>query len=528
MRNGTMTYRNTGRFAPLLLDYLDGDPFFAPLIAHPFSRDGLGQAAAKRTFDPRARATLCGALDRQYAGVDLPAEVRRNLDLLKKEGTLTITTGHQLCLFTGPLYSIFKVLNAIRLARDLSTAERPIVPVFWMASEDHDRAEIDHAWIFGRKVHWPGEAGGPAGRMRLDGIEAVLKEVDGILGEGANADALRSILHGSYRPGLTLAQATRRLLTALFGRFGLVVIDGDDHDLKKMFAPVMKEEALHQVVKTESAKADAILRQRYEPQAHAREINLFHLSDLLRARIEKDGARFKVLDGGTEYSTEELLDALDDRPQVFSPNVLLRPLYQETVLPDIAYVGGPAEVAYWLQLKPVFDRLRVPMPVVVPRTSALLLDGRERERLNELELSIPDLFRPIEEMKARIARSATMIDTDLSTEKQDLIRVHEALAARARAVDPSLEAAVKADAQRALKALEHLEQKLLRAAKRAQELPIQRFEKLHAQIFPEGALQERRENFIPWHLRHGPAFFDRLLGALDPIAKDFTVIELDQ
>ena len=528
MQRSSISYRETGRFTPLVSDYLEGDVVFEPLTAFPFSRRGLEKAATDRQFETGAREILCVALDRQYTDVPMHPRVRASLAALKKPSTLTVTTGHQLCLFTGPLYFPIKVLNAIRLARELSTAERHVVPVFWMASEDHDNAEVDHAWVFGKKIHWPGESGPPMGRVPLTGIGEVMAELDALLGAGEHADELRAMLHMSYRPGSTLAQATRLFVNALFGRYGLVVLDGDNPDLKRRFAPVMKEELLEQVVQKEIAKTDAILAPRHAVQAHAREINLFHLSDRLRARIEKLGDRYRVLDGGTEYSTEELLDTLDDRPQVFSPNVLLRPVYQELVLPNVAYVGGGAEVAYWLQLKPVFERFNVPMPTVVLRTSAILLSAREQERMKKLGLSNADLFAPLEELRQRIARSTSTIDTDLSAERRKMDTFHQELADRVRAIDPSLEATVKADAHKAEKTLDHLEQKLLRVAKREQELPLQRLDKFHATLFPDGALHERRENFIPYYLQYGPAFFDHLLEALDPLERAFTILELDQ
>lgn len=521
----TLTYRETGLFAPLVRGHVEDDPVLAPLQEHPFSWEGLDRSAGSRRFPQDARDRLCAVLAQQYQGLDVHPAVRANLDRLKGSNALTITTGHQLCLFTGPLYFPIKIMNAVRLAQDLSLATRPVIPVFWMASEDHDRAEIDHAWINGRKVHWPGEAGAPVGRMLLEGIEPVLGDVEQLLGEGAHAEAIRSMLHEAYRPGRTLAQATRHLVNALFGRFGVVVIDGDDAGLKRAFAPAMKRELLEQVTWKGVREAEAMLGERYEPQAHVREINLFHLSDRLRARIERADGSFRVLDGGTVYSTEELLDTLEDRPQVFSPNVLLRPLYQESVLPNIAYVGGGAEVAYWLQLRPVFRALGVPMPVLVLRTSVVLLEARERERLGQLGLDVRELFGPIDRLRERIARSASSIDTDLAAEHRELDAFFDRLAERARKADPTLEASVRGEAQKARRSLEHIGQKMLRAAKREQEVAIQRIERTRDHLLPGGVLAERRDNILPHLVKEGTSFLDRLLG-LDPLEKKVSVLEI--
>ena len=523
-----ITYRATGRFAPIVLDYIDGAETLRPFVQWPFTLEGLEQAAAARRFDPVSRVVLCAALERQYAGSVIDPAVRVNLDRLRDPSTLTITTGHQLCLFTGPLYFHYKILNAIRLARDLSRGDRAVVPVFWMATEDHDRAEIDHTWVFGKEVKWPGEAGGPVGRMKLDGIEAVLQELDALLGAGDHAAALRAMIYEAYRPGQTLAQATRSFVNALFGRFGILIIDGDDPDLKRLFAPVMKEELLNQVVQRTVNYAEEQMGGRYPAQAHAREVNLFHMADGLRARIELRDDKYHVLDGGTAYTAEELLDTLEDRPQVFSPNVLLRPLYQETVLPNIAYVGGGGELAYWLQLRWLFQAFQTPMPVLVLRTSALLVGMKEQERLKGLGLAGTDLFAPIDAVRERLARSRTTIDVDLSRERVDITALFDRLALRVKEVDPTLEATVQGGAQKTLKSIEAVEQKLVRAAKQEQEVSLQRLDKVYSALFPGGGLQERRDNFAPFFLQQGPSFFDALLNALDPLDKEFSVLELDQ
>lgn len=520
-----LTYRATRRFSPLVCDYAEHDPFLRSLYTFPFTREGLDVAAAQRAFDPERRSVLCAALERQYAGVPVAPEVRDSLDRLHGDHCLTITTGHQLCLFTGPLYVPIKIMNAVRLARDLSTDQRPVVPVFWMASEDHDRTEVDHAFVFNHKLRWPGESGGPVGRERLKGIEAVLAELDGLLGTGANADELRAAIQAAYRPEHTLAQATRLLVNALYGRYGVVVIDGDDADLKRLFVPAMRRELTEGLAAACVQQANAVLEQRYEPQAHARPINLFHLGGRSRLRIERNGDRYLVHGSGVEFDTDGILSELAERPQDFSPNVLLRPLYQETVLPNIAYVGGGGELAYWLQLKPLFEVLDVPMPVLALRTSALFLGSRERERLAELGLDPADMFSPIDLLKERVALRGSAIDTSMETELRDQQGFFDRLAARVKAVDPTLEAAVRGEAQRAAKALDHVGQKLLRAAKRDQEQALQRLDRLHAWLFPDGGLMERRDNFIPIHLREGHGLFDRLRDELDPIGTLFSVLE---
>ncbi len=519
-------YRATHRFAPIVADYVEGAPELREFHSYAPDRSGLEQAIAARRFGAEQRNLLRVVLEDQYAGIPMDPAVRKNVDALAREGTLTVTTGHQLCLFAGPLYVPFKILNVIRLARELSTAQRPIVPVFWMATEDHDRAEIDHAWLGERKVDWPGEPAGAVGQLQLTGIEAVLKEIGIILGSGPHVGELLSILRSSYQKGNTLAQATRLFVNALFGRFGLVIIDGDDARLKRAFAPIIQEELLNQVTARTVHYANEKLRPRYEPQAHAREINLFHLSPGRRARIDLDGDQFRVLDGGPAFSAEQILIELQLHPERFSPNVLLRPLYQEMVLPNIAYVGGGGELAYWLQLRWLFQGMQVPMPVVMLRTSALFLPGRLAAKWRASGLSIEDLFLPKDVLEKRIAVDHASFAVSLEAERAEHAALFDRLAQRAAHADATLEASVRAKQAFSAKGLDMIERRLVHAAKRQQSDQLRRMNEVLDALFAHG-LQERRENFMPDYALEGPAFFDRLLEALDPLDARFSVLEED-
>ncbi|MBL7962433.1 MAG: bacillithiol biosynthesis cysteine-adding enzyme BshC [Flavobacteriales bacterium] len=518
----------THRFEPIVLDHLADDLFLKDFRTHPFDRQGLEAAAAARAFPEERRAVLFDALERQYLNSDPHPAVRANLDLLARPGTLTVTTGHQLCLFTGPLYVPFKILNAVRLARELSTVERPVVPVFWMATEDHDRAEIDHAWLNGHKVHWPGDTEGAVGHLYLHGMAAVLDAARAALGQGPHVQEVEDALRNCYRDGVTLAQATRDFVHHLFGRFGVVVIDGDDAALKAQFAPILQEELLNSITERTVRYANDKLSVRYHTQAHVRPINVFHLLEGKRERIVAEDSGYRALEGPSWPTPDTLMDEVVAHPERFSPNVLLRPVYQEFVLPNIAMVGGGGEIAYWLQLRWLFQAVQVPMPVLVLRTSALLLGARDAHRLLDLGLDLSDLFAPLDDLRSRVAKDTASFRTDLADERSRLNELFETLAQRVKDADPTLEASVRGEAQKAAKGLDHLEQKLIRAAKREQEQMLQRLDRIHAHAFPEGVLQERRENILPWLVRHGTPLLDHLLAGLDPLEKRFSVLVLDQ
>lgn len=521
-------YAATHRFSKLVEDHAAGDPFLDDFRSFPSTHAGLEQAASARAFSAEHRSVLVKALHRQYEGIDIEGPVRENIDRLSQPDALTVTTGHQLCLFTGPLYFPFKLLNTIRLARTLSgELKRPVVPIFWMASEDHDRAEIDHAWLAGKKIQWPGASGGAVGRLTLKGIEAVLAEVDDILGAGMDADRVRVELRRCYTPGSTLAEATRRFVHALFGRFGLVILDGDDRELKKLFMPVMREELLNGITQRSVSYADERLKERYPSQAHARTINVFHLRPGYRSRIEADGDHYQVLDGGPRFTLDELLLDLEVRPQDYSPNVLLRPVYQEVVLPNIAYIGGGGELAYWMQLKWLFQAVQAPMPVVLLRTSAAFLSAKQGKQRGELGLSIEDLFKPAHELRDRVAHHFSVLDTDVVDEQQELDAFFQRLRTRTAAVDATLGASTDAAQVRAQRLLMNLQGKMDRALRRKEKVHIDRLDGVLEALFPAGGLQERRDNLLPMLAAHGPELLDRLLETLDPLNMHFTVISED-
>jgi bacillithiol biosynthesis cysteine-adding enzyme BshC len=521
-------YGETKRFSELVTDLLSGDASLREHYAFSPDLDGLGAAAQRREFGADDRAVLCAALDRQYEGVELGEAVASNLALLRKEGTLTVTTGHQLCLFTGPLYVPYKILNTIRLARSASKQFGvPVVPVFWMATEDHDVEEIDHAHVGATKVRWTGAGSGPVGRMPLKEISTAVEAAISALGPGKDAALVADLMRAAYTPQRTLAEATRHFVHALFGRFGLLILDGDDAELKHLFAPVVQEEVLNQVAVRAVHYANEKLSVKYGVQAHAREINIFHLRPGFRSRIVLEDDHFQVLNGGPRWTVEEAIAEVQLRPQDFSPNVILRPVYQERVLPNIAYIGGGGEIAYWMQLRWLFQALQIPMPVVLLRTSAASITVKHMQRWEALGLSPVELFQPLDVVKAKVARERSSFSVSLNEEREALEMLYKGILERAGSVDVTLKGSVEARRTQALRGLERIEKGLLRAAKREQDTAMRHMDSANAALFPQGGLQERKANILPALAAKGFEVLDHLLEELDPLHPRFTLFVED-
>ena len=526
MEQQRIPFVETHRFSRLFLDYVAGHEALAPLYSHLPTADGLQAAMATKSQHPIHRELLVSRLRAQYEGMELGEALEANLKALEGPNTFTITTGHQLCLFTGPLYFIYKIVTAINAARKLAAAhpDKHFVPVYWMASEDHDFAEINHAHVFGQRLEWELDAAGPVGWLSTETLSPVLDALEELLGTRPNAPETMALLRNAYSQA-NLAAATRTLVHQLFGQTGLVIIDGDDAQLKASFAPMMRKELLEQPAEPAVARnTEALQAVGYKGQVSPRNINLFWMEPGVRTRLVRTTSGFEAL-GHREFSSAELMQALESNPEQFSPNVVLRPLYQEFLLPNLAYVGGPGELAYWFQLKGVFDAFEVPFPVLLPRNFVMLLDGGVQKKLAKLEMEPQQLFGELEQLKKDYVNRHADNGLSLDAEKQQLSAMYADIRTRAMAIDQTLKGAVEGEEQRQLKALEGLEKRLLKAEKQRHETALRQLEGIVHKLFPNNGLQERHDNVLPYLLRYGTDFIDQLLEALDPLELEMVLLK---
>ncbi len=531
MQKDCISFKDTGYFSKLICDYLDEKPSLKVLYnRYPNIENFKGQIKEKKeSYNNETRTVLVKTLQSQYSNVNTSSKTLKNIELLSQETTFTITTGHQLNLFTGPLYFLYKIISAINLSEQLKEAypEYDFVPVYWMASEDHDFEEINYFNLNGKKLRWNKSVSGAVGELDLQGLEAVHDLLSQELGPGVNADWLRSLFKKAYLNSDNLANATLYIANELFSQYGLVVLDANKKRLKEAFIPFAKEELLNQTAFKSVSNANKVVQsisETYKVQVNPREINLFYLTKNLRERIVFEEGKYRVLNSEITWDKTALLEELKTYPERFSPNVILRPLYQEVILPNLCYIGGGGELGYWFQLKQNFEANNVPFPVLLLRNSALIKTKQQAEKLQKLKISNKDLFLKRDAFINKRVRKISNIDIDFSTQISHLQEQFKVLYKLANQTDPSFTGAVAAQERKQIKGLEYLEKRLLTAQKRKLKDHVIRITDLQNELFPNQSLQERHINFSQLYLELGEALITGLKNELEPLKKDFNLL----
>ncbi len=522
-----MDYDETRCFSSTIIRLLQKDKKLKPFINQFPSLNSFKSIIEQRSFKGD-REILKQVVSHQYQHISSQSSsLKNNISSLKENNTFTITTGHQLNIFTGPLYFIFKIITAINLAKKLKEEfpDQNFVPVYWMATEDHDFEEINHTYIGGKKISWKAQVSGATGRLNPKTIQQALNEYRGILGATANAEKLSEIVQQAYAEHQTLADATRFLVHAFFGEYGLVIVDADDLQLKKAFAPIIQQDIIEQnSFKLINQSSEKLAEIDIHVQVNPREINFFYLKDDLRERIVFEDGVYKVLDTEIEFTEPELKDEISIHPERFSPNVVMRPLYQEVVLPNLAYIGGGGELAYWLQLKSNFEFYKVDFPLLILRNSAMLADEKTKQKLDQLDFSFQEVFEGTETLKKRYVCGHSTHELNIQKEWIQIHHIFEALKERMQGIDPTLGPSTEAVEVRLKKAMDSLERKLMRAEKRNFAEAISSIERIKQTLFPGGGLQERKENFGSFYVKYGDDLIKTLVENLDPLAFQFTIL----
>lgn len=524
-------YDKTGYFSKTMSDYLEESTSLAPFYGRFPTISNLKEQVDEKLqqFSQASRDTLVTSLQKQYVGVNISDATRDHIEALSKNNAFTVTTGHQLNLFSGPLYYVYKILTVINISEEM-TAKYPnltCIPVFWMATEDHDFKEINYFNFKGNKIEWDGPEGGPVGRIDTASMREVAILLEKEFGATSNASYLVDLFKSAYLDHNSLTEATRYITNELFGSYGIVIVDGDDKALKQQFVPYVEQELFEQKGFDEITRTTTkLVAAGYAEQVHPREMNLFYIKDGLRERIIAKDNHFLINNTSLVFTEAEIKNELLTSPERFSPNALLRPLYQEVLLPNLCYVGGGGELAYWLQLKDYFASVAIPFPILLMRNSAMLIPQKVLDKLSKLDVSLEDVFKKELELTTWFTHKISEIKIDFSKQRSYLQDQFKDLYKLAERTDGSFVGAVGAQEKKQLKGLEHLEKRLLKAQKKRHEDQLERLLALRAEIFPNGNLQERVNNFSEYYLEYGASLIPTLKKSLQPLSGEFTIVIL--
>ena len=512
--------------------YIREDNSLAPFYKYPANLESFEQIFADKEFRKSKRTTLVSALNSQYKsiGVSKTDPVWRSIQELEKDNVYTVITAHQPSLFTGPLYYVIKILSTINLAEQLNQKypTRKVIPVFITGGEDHDFEEVNHLNLFGKTITWENDEQGSVGMMDTQSLESPLNQLFELLGKSENAETLKEIIGSTHQNFSKYSKAVVAMIHKFFGKYGLVILDMNTPILKKQFAPIIKDELFNQssgkIVRTTIEQLEKV---DYANQAFPRDINLFYLKDQMRNRIEFEDGIYKVLNSEISFSKEEIEKEVEIHPERFSPNVILRPVYQEYSLPNLAYIGGGGEIAYWLERKEQFEHYDLNFPMLIRRNSMLWIEAGLNKKISKLDLDINQIFCPTDFLIKNFVINSSEQTLNLDGEVAEIEMLFDKILEKTASVDKGLQKYVLAEKAKQLKTFKNIESKLIKAEKQRHEIGINQLRKMKNKLFPKDGLQERHDNFIPFYLKHGDSFFEILKKELNPMDKRFTVIVAD-
>ena len=524
-------FSSTHVFSTLINDYLEGKGNAMDFVQYaPNVEEGYRSAIEGRKKYPINRTLLFDVLTKQYSNLPQEKVVNDKLALLKKDTTFVVTTAHQPNLFTGPLYFFYKIIHAIQLAASLKATfpDYDFVPVYYMGSEDADLDEVGAFNLDQKKCQWVTKQTGAIGRMQVDdALLGLLKQLESywsILPQGHKA---LEILKNAYQKGNTISEATLSFVHAFFGSKGLLVLQPDDTALKAAFIPVMEKELLTSFSHETIQPTIAALSKDYHVQSEGRSINLFYLKDSIRARIEKQGEQFIVVDTDIQFTEKEIIAELHQYPERFSPNVILRGVYQETILPGVVFVGGGGELAYWMELKNLFQQLGVHYPLLQLRNSFLLIRQKQSDQWAAMQFEEQDLFKPTLELEVAYVKKYATQALDLQDQINNLSILYSTIKNEVLKVDTTLGTHADNLAQQAKAKLLALEKKMVRAEKRKQSVDIQRIHRIKKELFPQDNLQEREEHFSRWVGQFDLSWIDTIMEHSTGLESRFRIINFD-
>ena len=522
-----ISYRNTNSFSKLVLDYLDSSEPLKEFFTYSTDIEGLKKAVEDRQKFPVNRPVLVEQLQQQYTNIEVSSKLKANIDLLLREDTFTVCTAHQPNIFTGHLYFIYKILHAIKMSDELAVLipDKKFVPVYYMGSEDADLDELGEVHVNGSHYKWNTRQTGAVGRMLID--KEFIKIINAIAGQLSIepfGEEIMQVVRNCYRENITVESATFQFVHQLFNKYGLVILLPDSKVLKNEFTNQILRELTDQFSDKAVSLTVSKFPKEYKVQASGREINLFYLNENFRERIEIENNIYKVANTKVHFTGDEMRVEVSSHPERFSPNVILRPVFQESILPNIAFIGGGGEIAYWLELKEVFKETNTFFPPLILRNSFTVIDKNAAAKLDSLGLNKQDIFKTEKELLENIVLKETTSKLDIKEEKEALKQLYDQIKETTTAIDGTLNCHVHALRTQALNKLEILEKKMLKAEKKKFEAQHRQIKKIKAQVNPLNNLQERVDNVLQYLAKHGEAFIETLYQNQPVFSSEFTIL----
>ncbi len=519
------------QFSARDLAYYTNPTQFSQFVAHDFEFDEFPKIIKAKQQQNIDRNLLHQVITDQYAETSSSEITKKNISALLKNNTYTVVTAHQPSLLTGPLYYIYKILSAVKLAERLQKeySGYHFVPCFVLGSEDHDFEEINHMHLYGRTYQWEEKSGGSVGAYKPEKLEELLSEVVQVLGEKSKAQEILSKLKSELNAFVSYDQFAFRLTHILFDHLGLVILRMSDARLKRAFIPIIKEEIFSNPSKAQVTKTQTEIKENlgYNEQAFVRDINFFYCQAQRRDRIELIAERYTVVDTELSFSKEEMAKEIEAHPERFSPNVVMRPIYQEYILPNLAYIGGGGELAYWTERKTQFEHFGVPYPMLIRRRSGLILTPSSKKQMDKLGISIQDSFEAEQTLITKLISDSTHPNYELQDLKSQVDTLFDEITNRVVTIDKTLVKTAGSEKAKTLKSLDFIESKLKKAIKQKEEINLNRLSKLKSNLFPKG-LQERHDNIFQYISTYGAELIDDLLEHCDPFDKTFKVFVMPQ
>jgi bacillithiol biosynthesis cysteine-adding enzyme BshC len=506
------------------LDFVYHQEKLKDFIGLPFSIENFKSQIEfkQKLYTNETRMTLTKVLEKRYSHVKNNGSALDQIKHLKNSNAYTVTTGHQLCILGGPLYFFLKIIHVIKLSERLNEhyPNQHFIPVFWMASEDHDHAEMDHLNLFNKTFKWNHEQEGPVGRFTTKNLSSLFEEIS-ILFKDDQLKELQQIFD-SFQ-GKTYGEAFMNWLHGLFSEKGLLIIDGDQSELKQSFAPLMEKELTHEFSNQEiQAVNQKLTHQKRKIQLHSREINLFYIDENERKRIVKEGDDYEI--GLQKMNLQNTIKHLNEHPEKFSPNAALRPLYQEHLLPNLCYVGGMAEMHYWSQLKGVFIESDVPFPLIQMRSNLLWIKEAWSKKMKKAKLTEHDLFQDIDALKKSFVEEEDLYPIQQDKLNSGLSEIESSL--RSSITNhKELDQWMGSELKKIEKSLDQVKNRINREKKKSFDIELSRVEKIKEALFPNKGLQERHVNILDLTNNMGyRELLNQLFSSIDPLNDGITVV----